>query len=121
MKAVSDQIDKIFGKAPGKQLGAKEIELVTTEIFKLPKIFSEMLFARIVELKGATMVKVGADPKLTRQVLQKLWEDLDFQRMHPKKRLFTIIAKVGVNYIAPEDFKPMFTWLLEKHPGLEFL
>jgi hypothetical protein len=41
--------------------------------------------------------------------------------MHPKKRLFTIIAKNGVNFIAPEDFKPMFVNLLEKHPGLEFL
>jgi serine/threonine-protein phosphatase 2A regulatory subunit B'' len=43
--------------------------MVTTDIFKLPKIFSEMLFTRIVELKGPNMVKVGSDHKLTRQVL----------------------------------------------------
>lgn len=41
--------------------------------------------------------------------------------MTPKKRLFSLIAKPSVNYIAPEDFKPMFSYLLEKHPGLEFL
>jgi hypothetical protein len=41
--------------------------------------------------------------------------------MPPKKRLFSIIAKAGANYIVPEDFKPMFSYLLHKHPGLEFL
>lgn len=53
--------------------------------------------------------------------MQKLWDEMDYMRMHPKKRLFTIIAKAGVNHIAPDDFKPMFSHLLEKHPGLEFL
>ena len=38
----------------------------TTEIFKVPKIFNEMLFNRIVEIKGSTMIKVGGDYKLTR-------------------------------------------------------
>lgn len=80
-----------------------------------------MLFNRIVELKGSSMTKVGSEYKLTRSVMQKLWDEMDYMRMHPKKRLFTIIAKAGVNHIAPDDFKPMFSHLLEKHPGLEFL
>lgn len=67
------------------------------------------------------MVKVGGDYKLTRQVLHRFWEDLNFQTMTPKKRLFTILSKSANNYIVPEDFKPLFSYLLEKHPGLEFL
>lgn len=63
---MSDALDKIFGKAPGKQLGIKEMDQVATEVFKLPKIFSEMLFTRIVELRGSAMTKVGNDFKLTR-------------------------------------------------------
>jgi serine/threonine-protein phosphatase 2A regulatory subunit B'' len=80
-----------------------------------------MLFNRIVEIKGTNMVKVGNEYKLTRSVLQKIWDDLDYQRMPVKKRLFSLIAKAGANHITPEDFKPMFSYLLEKHPGLEFL
>lgn len=80
-----------------------------------------MLFARIVELKGPNMVKVGSDHKLTRQVLHKLWDESDYQRITPKRRLFNLIAKVGATHITPEDFKPMFSYLLQKHPGLEFL
>lgn len=66
MKTFTDSLDKIFGKAPGKQLGPKETDLITTEIFKIPKIFNEMLFNRIVEIKGSAMIKVGGDYKLTR-------------------------------------------------------
>jgi hypothetical protein len=80
-----------------------------------------MLFNRIVELKASQMTKVGNDYKLTRTVLQKFWDESDYVRMNPKKRLFSVIAKAGANHIAPEDFKPMFSYLLEKHPGLEFL
>ena len=88
------------------------MELVATDVFKIPKIFCEILFTRIVELRGSSMTKVGNDYKLTRQLLHRLWEELDYQRMPPKKRLFSLIAKAGVNYIAPEDFKPMFSYLL---------
>ena len=63
---MTDALDKIFGKAPGKQLGIKEMEPVATEIFKLPKIFSDMLFNRLAELRGSSMTKVGNEFKLTR-------------------------------------------------------
>lgn len=39
----------------------------------------------------------------------------------PKRRLFSIIAQDGANVIVPDDFKPVFTHLLDNHPGLEFL
>ena len=41
--------------------------------------------------------------------------------MDPKRRLFTLIAQKGKNFMAPADFKPIFVHLLEHHPGLEFL
>jgi hypothetical protein len=66
LKVFTDALDKIFGKPPGKQLGIKEMESVATELFKIPKIFGEMLFTRLVELRGSSMTKVGNDSKLTR-------------------------------------------------------
>ena len=50
-----------------------------------------------------------------------MWETGDYQRKEKKKRIFNIIAKEGAKTIVNEDFKPMFTHLLENHPGLEFL
>jgi len=41
--------------------------------------------------------------------------------MEPVRRLFFLIAQPKSNYIVPNDFKPLFKYLLEKHPGLEFL
>ena len=38
-----------------------------------------------------------------------------------KRQVFNILAKKDKNFIAPEDFKPLFKNLLETHPGLEFL
>ena len=51
----------------------------------------------------------------------RFWEQFDFHRKDPKKRLFEVLAKMGASTIVGEDFKPMFKYLLEKHPGLEFL
>lgn len=42
------------------------MESVATELFKIPKIFGEMLFTRLAELRGSSMTKVGNDFKLTR-------------------------------------------------------
>ena len=43
----NEAIDKIFGKVTGKSLGADEFEAVTTDVFKIPKIFTDMLFTRL--------------------------------------------------------------------------
>ena len=38
------------------------------------------------------------------------------------KRVFKILAqKENGKYIVPDDFKSLFKYLLETHPGLEFL
>lgn len=43
----NENIDKIFGKVTGKSLGMDEFEIVCTDLFKIPKIFSTMLFTRL--------------------------------------------------------------------------
>ena len=47
MQELAESLEKVFGKATGKSLGKDEFEPVTTQVFKLPKIFSDMLFTRI--------------------------------------------------------------------------
>lgn len=38
-----------------------------------------------------------------------------------RRRTFKILAKADSKVIVPDDFKPLFSFLLESHPGLEFL
>jgi serine/threonine-protein phosphatase 2A regulatory subunit B'' len=59
--------------------------------------------------------------KLTKQGFLTFWKDNDWLKMEPVRRLFFLIAQPKSNYIVPNDFKPLFKYLLEKHPGLEFL
>lgn len=37
------------------------------------------------------------------------------------KRTFKVLAQKDPRYIQPDDFKQLFKYLLETHPGLEFL
>ena len=46
-------MDKVFGKSTGKSLGKDEFEAVLTDVFKIPKIFNDMLFARIEQTAGS--------------------------------------------------------------------
>lgn len=95
---------------------------MATDIFKIPKIFSDMLFAKIEQRMGPNgLPKLSGSPKLNKQILQRLWEQSGYHRKDPKKRLFETIAKEGATAIVGEDFKPMFKHLLDAHPGLEFL
>ena len=43
----NDDVERVFGPATGKSLAKEEFGPVATDIFKFPKIFSDMLFARI--------------------------------------------------------------------------
>lgn len=116
----NEAVDKVFGKTTGKSLGADEFGPVCTEIFKIPKIFSDMLFARL-EQKMGPLPKLGGKAKINKQQVLRFWESADYHRKDPKRRLFDVIAKDGAKTIVPGDFKPMFKHLLESHPGLEFL
>ena len=44
----------------------------------------------------------------------------EFEGKTAAYRTFKVIAG-SKNYIAPDDFKPLFRYLLDTHPGLEFL
>lgn len=120
MSDFNERVDKIFGKTTGKSLGADEFGPVCSEIFEIPKIFAEMLFTRI-EQKMGPLPKLGGKAKINKQQLIRFFENADFHRKDAKRRLFELIAKDGAKSIVPEDFKPMFKYLLETHPGLEFL
>ena len=122
MSEFKEAVERIFGKSTGKSLSKEEFVTVTTEIFKIPKIFNDMLFTRIEQKQGTQgLPKLGGTPKINKQILLKFWDALDNHRKDPKRRLFDIIAKEGSNFIVGEDFKPMFKHLLVSHPGLEFL
>ena len=58
-------MEKVFGKATGKSLGADEFAEVATDVFKIPKIFSDMLFARIEQVCGQ-LPKIGGKPKVNK-------------------------------------------------------
>jgi len=45
----------------------------------------------------------------------------EFESETVPKRTFKIIAQTNPNSIVPDDFKSLFKYLLETHPGLEFL
>ena len=45
----------------------------------------------------------------------------EFENCSAKRRTFKIIAQKDPRYMQGDDFKPLFKYLLEKHPGLEFL
>ena len=62
----NDAVDKIFGKATGKSLGMDEFGPVCTDIFRIPKIFSEMVFER-VEAKMGPLPKLGGKAKVNKQ------------------------------------------------------
>ena len=68
-------MDKVFGKATGKSLGRDEFNDVATEIFKFPKIFSDMLFTRIEQKQGAQgLPKLSGTPKVNKAILQRFWD-----------------------------------------------
>ena len=45
----------------------------------------------------------------------------EFESIGVGRRTFKTIAQKDPKHIIPDDFKPLFKYLLETHPGLEFL
>jgi len=69
IRAHNEAIEKVFGKGagPGKSIGKDEFEQVATEIFKIPKIFKDMLFERIEQKQGATgLPQVAGKPTVNK-------------------------------------------------------
>lgn len=93
-----------------------DFESVCLEVLKIPKIFKKMTFERIKELEKL-------DEKLEKLPKQNF---INFYKkfgegVEPSRQVFKVLAKKDKNFIAPDDFKPLFKNLLETHPGLEFL
>ena len=62
----------MFGKGagPGKSITKEEFEPVATEIFKIPKIFKDMLFARIEQMQGSKgLPQVAGKPTVNKQLI----------------------------------------------------
>ena len=86
------------------------------DVCKVPTIFKKMLFDYIIKIEKLEE-KVDKIPKQTFITFFKR----EFELENAKKRTFKIIAQKDPKYIQSEDFKPLFKYLLETHPGLEFL
>ena len=75
-----------------------------------------MAFERIKELE-----KLDAKlEKIPKQNFVNYYKN-SCEGVEVKRICFDVIAKKDKSFIAPDDFKPLFKFLLETHPGLEFL
>ena len=45
----------------------------------------------------------------------------EFEQLPENERVFRLLCQPGVPHIVSADFKPLFSYLLASHPGLEFL
>jgi len=98
------------------EVSLDDFEGICIEVLKIPKIFKKMAFERIKELE-----KLDAElAKLPKQNFLNYYKR-NCEGVDVKRQVFTLLAKQDKNFIAPEDFKPLFKNLLETHPGLEFL
>ena len=93
-----------------------DFENVCIDVLKIPKIFKKMAFERIKEIEKL-------DDKLEKLPKQNFinYYKRNCENIEVKRHVFNLLAKKDKNFIAPEDFKPLFKNLLESHPGLEFL
>jgi serine/threonine-protein phosphatase 2A regulatory subunit B'' len=75
-----------------------------------------MLFVRI---KQVEKLDEKAE-KIPKQTIINFWKR-HMEADTVEKRVFRLLCKPESNVILPEDLKPLFAYLLESHPGLEFL
>mmetsp|Transcript_13646 Transcript_13646/g.9634 ORF Transcript_13646/g.9634 Transcript_13646/m.9634 type:complete len:225 (+) Transcript_13646:815-1489(+) len=98
-------------------LSKEKFDKLCTDVFKIPKIFRDYLYIRIDGDKQGD----AASKTISRAQIERFWRENDHDHTTPKKRVFTIFAKKNSQYIEKDDFKVLFSYLLEHHPGLEFL
>ena len=92
MKELAESVDKIFGPASAKKgLKNTEFDGATTDIFKIPKIFRDMLYAKVESVGKVGATKQGGDTHITRETVLKYWDLKDFHRKDPKRRIFDVI------------------------------
>lgn len=94
-------------------------------MFKIPKILVDMLFSHIEKalekMPNSGVIKQAGGNKLTREAVSKYWDLKDYHRKCKNRRTFDALKSEGAKTLVGADFKPLFKYLLQKHPGLEFL
>jgi hypothetical protein len=89
---------------------------VIKDVCGIPGIFKKMLFDYV---KKSEKLDEKAD-KIPKQSFISFFRR-EFEAEIVAKRTFKTISQKVPGVISPEDFKPLFKYLLETHPGLEFL
>jgi serine/threonine-protein phosphatase 2A regulatory subunit B'' len=98
------------------ELGMGDLDPFINNVLKIPHIFKRMLFDRIILIE-----KLSKDAeKLPKQCIVNYYKKY-MENESVAMRVFKIVAKPDKNVLMNEDFKPLFGYLLESHPGLEFL
>ena len=94
----------------------EDFDQICTEALKIPKIFKKLAFDRIKETEKL-------DSKLEKLPKQNFinYYKRNCENIDIKRHTFNLLAKLDKSCIVPEDFKVLFKYLLETHPGLEFL
>ena len=93
-----------------------DFEHVVKEVVGIPMIFKKMLFDYI---KKAEKLDEKAE-KIPKQTFINFFKR-EFENESVSRRTFKTVAQKDPKVISPEDFKQLFKYLLETHPGLEFL
>lgn len=91
-------------------------EGITVNVCGIPKILKKLLFDRV---KVVEKLDEKAD-KIPKQTFINFWKKY-YEQHTVRRRVFKLLAKFDSNVIVPDDFKVLFSYLLETHPGLEFL
>ena len=94
----------------------EDFEAVIKDVCGIPGIFKKMLFDFV---KKSEKLDEKAD-KIPKQSFISFFRR-EFESESVPKRTFKTISQKLPGVICPEDFKPLFKYLLETHPGLEFL
>lgn len=92
------------------------MEPILTNVMKIPNIFKRMVFDRI---KLVEKLDSSAE-KIPKSSIVNFWKK-HLEKETVGRRVFKIICKADKKVIIGDDFKPLFQYLLENHPGLEFL
>jgi serine/threonine-protein phosphatase 2A regulatory subunit B'' len=108
-KEMEEKVDKAFGDKPSLKL--EEFGPVTTDVCDFPLFFRDTVFNRIDTAKTGSVSKA---------MFSTFWKN-EMERLPVARRFFKIISKPGKTEVTPDDFKPLFKYLLDSHPGLEFL
>lgn len=93
-----------------------DFDPILNNVMKVPNIFKKMVFDRI---KLVEKLDAAAE-KIPKQSIINFWKK-HWERETVGKRVFKLLCQADKHVFVPDDFKPLFSYLLENHPGLEFL